>query len=200
MKNTFTPWCILWETPDGERHWEAVADNQMEGFLMDLIDNKKIDPATVFANHIPIGFHFVWKKFHGDLSDVNFGRINEQIYGSTPPAVPAHKPVDAPIIPPKSEMKLGWVAPNGRHFPCQYGDHRYTACKIVGEMFEIRDPERYLEDHGWAKIYRDPIEHRIAVGMGVRKTLTDAQYKTLTRLGLDELPELSELLAPAEAF
>lgn len=193
MSKVFTPWLLLWETSDGERRWEAVAANQMEGFLMKLLEEDHVNPATVMAAHTPIGFHYVWKRFHGDLSDVNFGRINESIYGSVPPEVPAHKPVDVPVTSPKSELKLGWVAPDGRHFPCQYGDHRDTACKIVGEMVQVSDHERYLEDHGWAKIYRDPIEHSVAVGMGAWKTLTDAQYKTLDRLNLAELPEVATL-------
>lgn len=190
---TFTPWILMWETPDGERHWEAVPDNQMEGFLMKLVEKEHVNPATVMAAHTPIGFHYIRNRFHGDMSDVNFGRINETIYGSTPPEVTNHKPVDVPVTPPKSELKLGWLSPDGRHFPCQYGDHRYTACRIVGDMIQVSDHERYLEDHGWAKIYRDPIEHRTAVGMGLGQTMTEAQYKTINRLDLEELPEVKSL-------
>lgn len=186
-------WTFLWEEQTGERKWDVVEERQMEGFLEKLL-NSGVHPATVMTSKHPVFFHWVWKKYHRGLSDVMFENINEEIYG-TEPIKSNHKPVDVPVAPASIVTKFGWIAPDGRYFKCDYGEHSHLARKICGEINKINDPERHLEDMGWAKVLSGtPYRKRYTIGMGVRKKLTDAQLKTLQREGLDNAYGVSSLL------
>jgi hypothetical protein len=184
---------FLWEEPDGKRCWEAVKEEQYTGFLVQLL-NRGVHPATVMVAYAPILFRWVWKKFHKGLSDVYFQKINEEIYGTEPAPENAHKPVDVPVEQ-KPETKFGWIAPDGRFFGCGYGGHTSEARRIVGEIRDIRDPERHLENLGWAKVFKGlEARERYSVGMGEGKKLTDAQLVELQRMGLDNAHGVSLLL------
>ena len=177
---------FLWEGPDGERKWEVVKENQIEGFLTKLLGEYGVHPATVMVCYSPILFYWVWKKYHNNLSDVSFARINKEIYGTEPAEISKHKPVDVPVERKKPVSKFGWLAPDGRFFNCDYGGHSYLADKIVGEIQRVTNPERHLEDLGWAKVLSGgSTGKQYAIGMGLEKKLTDAQLKTLQRMGLD---------------
>lgn len=179
-------WVFLWETSNGDRKWEVLKENQIAGFLEMLI-NDGVHPATVMTACNPIFFHWVWKKYHNDLSDVHFQNINKDIYG-TEPIESNHKSVDVPITKPKPVMKYGWLAPDGRFFRCDYGGHSNLADNIVGEVQKITNPERYLEELGWAKVMTGgSFEKRYAIGMGLEKKLTDNQLKTLENMGIDDI-------------
>ena len=145
--------------------------------------------------YAPILFHWVWPEYHKGLSDVNFHAINDEIYGTAPEAKTGRKPIDLPTQPEKPETKYGWIAPDGRMFGCEYGGHDSCARKIVGEIQHISDPERFLEDAGWAKVFSAThTGKRYAVGMGLHQKLTDAQFKTLQRMRLDGATGVSSLL------
>ena len=177
---------FMWEQPDGERKWEAVEEAQTEGFLATLLEEDGVHPATVMVGHCPIFFHWVWKKYHRGLSDVHFTNINEEIYGTEPADTSKHKPVDVPVKPRTASKKYGWLAPDGRYFACDYGAHSHHASKIVGDIQYVPNPERHLEDLGWAKILSGSgTGKEYAIGMGLEKKLTDAQLKTLQKLQLD---------------
>lgn len=187
----FTPFVFLWEDKKGNRYWEAVENNCTKDFLRKLLEDG-ISPATVMCAYNPILFHYVFEDYH-KLTDVNFGRINEEIYGCEPHT--KRKVVKLTPEPEKEPEKYGWLAPDGRFFSCSYGGHFSLASKIVGEIEYVLDPERHLEDLGWAKILKDVITgNRYAVGMGQDKNLTDAQLKTLTQMGLDTAYGVSRLL------
>ena len=65
----------------------------------------------------------------------------------------------------------------------------------VGEIRDIRDPERHLENLGWAKVFKGlEARERYSVGMGEGKKLTDAQLVELQRMGLDNAHGVSLLL------
>lgn len=181
MKN----WVLMWEGPDGIRQWEVVKDNQLEGFLKKLIEEDGVSPATVMVSFSPILFHWVWPKFHNGLSDVYFQTINDTIYGTEPIGEPKHETVNVPETSPVVKTKFGWLSPDGRMFHCDYGGHSALAAKIVGEIQLVDDPEKHLEDLGWAKIFMgiDPTR-RYAVGMGLNQKLTDRQVKMLESMGL----------------
>lgn len=189
----FTPYVFLWESSDGSRHWEAVPENQFTGFIEKLLV-EGVHPATVMCARLPIFFHWVWKKYHNNLSDVHFGRINDKIYGSEP-VESKHEVVDVPRTPEKPTSKYGWIAPDGRYFQCEYSGHRDLASKIVGALEDVWDAEKYLEEKGWAKVFKG-METRThySVGMGLNKKLTDAQFKTLQREGLENSIGVSFLL------
>lgn len=107
-----TSWVFLWEGADGERRWEVVKEGQTGGFLERLITSG-VHPATVMVAYNPIFFHWVWKEFHKGLSDVFFGRINKEIYGTEQVEEIKHKPVDVPVEKREPETKFGWIAPEG---------------------------------------------------------------------------------------
>ncbi len=186
-----TSFLIMWETPDGERRWEAVKKEQIDGFLEKLLLGG-VHPATVMMSYAPALIHWVWKKFHKGYSHVNFHKINEEIYGTEPVEESKHKPVDVPV---KEKSKFGWIAPDGRFFECGYGGHTSVAERIVGEIQHVFDPEQHLEGLGWAKVYKGVIgRERYTIGMGTGKKLTDAQLKTVQYLGLDNANGISLLL------
>ena len=186
-----TSFLIMWETPDGERRWEAVKKEQIDGFLEKLLLGG-VHPATVMMSYAPALIHWVWKKFHKGYSHVNFYKINEEIYGTEPVEESKHKPVDVPV---KEKSKFGWIAPDGRFFECGYGGHTSVAERIVGEIQHVFDPEQHLEGLGWAKVYKGVIgRERYTIGMGTGKKLTDAQLKTVQYLGLDNANGISLLL------
>lgn len=188
-----TSYVFLWEGPDGKRCWEAVKEGQCTGLLKQLLNNG-IHPATVMVAYAPIFFHWVWKEYHKNLSDVYFQKINKEIYGTEPTPESAHKPVDIPVEK-KPETKFGWIAPDGRFFGCGYGGHIHEASRIVGEIQDIYNPERHLENLGWAKVFKGPDgRERYSVGMGKKKKLTDAQVKTLQRMKLDNANGISQWL------
>lgn len=81
--NRMTSYVFMWEGQDGKRRWEAIESGQTEGFLKKLMD-EGVHPATVMVAYAPILFHFVWPEFHQGLSDVNFHKIDEEIYGTAP--------------------------------------------------------------------------------------------------------------------
>lgn len=192
-KHEMTNLVFLWEDPDGKRRWEAVIEDQMAGFLEKIL-LEGVNPATVIMGYSPILFHWVWKKYHGGLSDVYFQKINEEIYGREPTQESKHEPVNVPIYK-KLEAKYGWVAPDGRFFGCNYGGHSSLAGRIVGEIQYVYDPERYLEDLGWAKVLSGRYAGRqYVIGMGEGKKLADAQLKTLEQMGLGNAYGISSLL------
>ena len=177
-------WVFLWQEPNGERKWETVKDGQTEGFLSKLL-NSGVHPATVMVASNPLFFHWVWKQYHKGLSDVTFMSVDKEIYG-TEPIKNNHKPVDVPVKK-RIVSKFGWLAPDGRFFTCEYGGHSNLADKIVGEIERVTNPERHLEDKGWAKIMSGGGTGRqYAIGMGIEKKLTDAQLKTLKTMKLDD--------------
>ena len=181
-----TNWVFMWEAPDGTRMWEAIEENQIEGFLTYLVEKRHVNIATIMVSYTPIFFHWFDKSKHDGLSDVHFGCINEEIYGIDS-TVTKRKPVDVPITKPKPESKYGWLAPDGRFFSCDYGGHSHLADKIVGEIQHIVNPERHLEELGWAKIMSGGATGRqYSVGMGLEMKLTDVQLKTLQRMKLDD--------------
>lgn len=183
----------MWEEPTGERRWEAIEEGQYVGFLEQIL-SRGVHPATVMIAYAPILFHWVWKEYHGGLSDVYFQKINEEIYGKEPVGESRHTPVNVPLTK-KSETKFGWIAPDGRFFGCDYGGHSSLASKIVGEIQYVRDPERRLEDLGWLKIFSGSGKgRRYSVGMGHGKSITDEQIKALERMGLSDAHGVSEYL------
>lgn len=177
---------VLWQEPFGIRKWEAVRKEQLEGFLAQLI-NDGVRPATVHVAHNPTNLNWVWKKYHGGRSNVPFSNINEEILGGEP-VEDNHEPVSVPDRPVQQKRKFGWLSPDGRLFHCQYGGHSHLADQIVGEIEHIINPERHLEDLGWAKILTGgSFKKTYAVAMGIDKKLTDEQIKTLQRIGCDDI-------------
>lgn len=63
-----------------------------------------------------------------------------------------------PDADPSMKSKAGWLAPDGRFYPCIYMGHGWLAFKLVEGSDDLRgramgkDPERFLETEGWIKL------------------------------------------------
>lgn len=177
---------FMWETKRGTRKWEAVQKGQVKGFLEKLL-NEGARPATIMISYNPLLWHWVFEEYHKGLSDVSWNNINEEIYGSEPVKT-KRAPLDVPVEKPKPVMKYGWLAPDGRFFKCDYGGHSNLASKIVGDITYIANPERHLEENGWAKILSGTSwGKQYCVGMDYGKKLTDNQIKTLQQMGTEDI-------------
>ena len=63
-------------------------------------------------------------------------------------------------FPPVAETKVsaGWLAPNGRFYPCHYMEHLSEAYHLAFVHYQERgDGEQRIEKEGWAKIFSDGI-------------------------------------------
>ena len=72
--------------------------------------------------------------------------------------------------------------------------HVNLADRICFGMADTNNPERYLEEHGWCKVFKGISYDKYSVYVGDKHTITDAQMKTLISLGLDNAYGLSEML------
>lgn len=112
-----------------------------------------------------------------------------------PTAKSKHKPVNIAVKPDEPEMKYGWIAPDGRFFGCDYGGHSSLAGKICGKVQDVSDPERHLEELGWAKVLSGNWHRtQYTIGMGANKKLTDSQMRTIQDKGLEHAYGVSGLL------
>lgn len=162
---------ILWREP--EEHWRILPERDVTGFLQVLIDDKKVDPSTIMAIQESANIHWLFPSLHGGQSTVPIKRLENQNATELP---------DFGTSTGITEH-LGWIAPDGRYFPCGYGGHREVARQIVGAMKPVDDARRYLEDNGWAVIFRNPLSgKRYMVGMGKDKHMNDRQAQTLLNL------------------
>ncbi len=173
---------LLWETPDGARHWEALEKKQVSGFLEQLVTSG-VSPASIIMAYNPIFLHWAFPSFHRNFSDVSFAQIDESIAGYAPEQPSKHPRVS---VREDDVPRFGWIAPDGRFFFCDYGGHIALAEKIVGELEKISDPEQYLEDHGWVKISSGKMHgKKYFVGMGLGKKLSDDQFAAISMNGWD---------------
>lgn len=177
----FTNVLVMWGTRDGSRKWEAINSSQYKGFLKNLM-GAGVNPASFMLQYNPVFFHWAFPSEHNGLSDVNFMRINDTIYGEKKSA---HK-LPKVEIQKESDSKYGWLSPDGRYYHCSYGGRMDLAYEIVGKIEPVSDPEQKLEELGWAKIYRGlETKTLYSVGMGKDKKLTDKQLNMLKLNGLD---------------
>lgn len=62
-------------------------------------------------------------------------------------------------FPPKAELEVsaGWLAPDGKFYPCRYMEHLSEAYRLALVHYNDQDGEETLEEKGWAKIFSDGI-------------------------------------------
>ena len=77
--------------------------------------------------------------------------------------------------------KYGWISPDGKYFHCGYQGHVALAENICFGMIDTNNAERYLEEHGWCKVYKPLWENKYKVYTGEKHVITDAQMKTLLK-------------------
>lgn len=165
---------ILWK--ENGQQWQVLPEQDIEEFLKNLIEDRNVDPATIIAIPGTSEAHWLFPSCHNGQRMFLIKNID--------------KPV-TPVSPMKRQQgqdrheiqeHLGWIAPDGRYFQCGYGGHSALATQIVGSLTPIDDASKYLEDHGWAAVFRNPLGgKRYMVGMGKGWQMNDKQAQTLLK-------------------
>lgn len=179
--------------------WKMVGESDKDAFLYDLLLNPKVDIHTIFI--IPVcdiigGGIWVDYKTH-EYPRVDFWNFFEE-FGTIykPPIVSneAKKLVDEDEDKRGKNTKYGWISPEGKYFHCDYQGHSNLAYDICFGLIETNNPEQYLEEHGWCKIYKPLGNYKYRVYVGGKYTITEAQMKTLKLLGLEDAEDLGLML------
>ncbi len=87
-------------------------------------------------------------KDYGEIDDMDYHAIDDLYSQFT---------LD---FPPEAELKLsgGWLAPNGKFYPCAWMDHLNEAQNLAFVHYKEKgDGSQRLEKEGWAKIFNDGI-------------------------------------------
>ena len=85
-------------------------------------------------------------KDYGEIDDMDRGNI-ENLYDQFD--------LDFPPIA-ETKVSAGWLAPNGKFYPCQYMEHLSEARHLAFVHYKERgNGEQRIEKEGWAKIYSD---------------------------------------------
>lgn len=182
---------FLWEELDGTRCWEAFASwEELKPFLESLL-NRGLEPKEMMLECGSLTWMFpsfhkgcktVWNN---DILDIQKRTVKSSIAKQIVPDTT------------KSKTELGWISPDGRYFPCEYGMHSEMARKIVGHVSPVSDARSYLENNGWLAVYKNPVVGKsLAVGMGKsHHHISNQQLDTLHRLGIcDKIENLSNCL------
>lgn len=181
--------------------WNMVPDSDRNAFLMELMQTSGVNLDSIFI--VPTGSILggIWLFPDSHKSDrVDFWNFQED-YGQKYTPVQKNETTEHVLSEIEKEKdrtvnsKYGFISPDGRYFHCDFQGHYNLASKICFGLIETSNPERYLEDHGWCKIY-NPISSnsRYDIYVGENHVITDAQMKTLIHMGLDHTPSLSDML------
>lgn len=188
---------VCWEE-NTIKKWEMIKEKDNNNFMLNLLQNHDVNKHSIFI--IPcnglLGGIWLWKYTHKS-SRVDFWNFFEE-YGTEyiPPAVKEENKDTLKELYEKNSdnTKYGWISPDGKYYHCGYQGHIALADKICFGMVETDNAELYLEEHGWCKVYKSLFEDNYKVYVGGKYTISDAQMKTLVRLGLDNADDLSKML------
>lgn len=188
---------VCWEE-NTIKKWEMIKEKDNNNFLLNLLQNHDVNKHSIFI--IPcsglISGIWLWKYTHKS-SRVDFWNFFEE-YGTEyiPPVMKEENKDTLKELYEKNSdnTKYGWISPDGKYYHCGYQGHVALADKICFGMVETDNAELYLEEHGWCKVYKSLFEDNYKVYVGGKYTISDAQMKTLIRLGLDNADDLSKML------
>ena len=188
---------MCWEEND-EKHWNMIKEKDFDSFGLNLLDDPNVNNHTIFIIPCSGFIEGIWLSRHTHKSGrVDFWNFYED-YG-TPYVPPVVKEENKDTLQTLHERnydgtKYGWISPDGKYFHCGYQGHVALAEKICFGMIDTNNAERYLEEHGWCKIYKPLWENKYKVYTGAKHVITNAQMKTLIDLELDHAEGLSEIL------
>lgn len=185
-----------WEE-NGVKRWEMTKEEDNNTLLLNLLTNEKVDNHTIFI--IPTNFiSGIWLTPDTHKSQrVDFWNFYKD-YGTSyikPTTTEENQKITKEINEKRGDnTKYGWISPDGKYFHCGYQGHIALADRICFGMIDTDNSERYLEEHGWCKIYKSLFDENYSVYVGGNYTITDAQMKTLIQLELDDAENLSRML------
>lgn len=188
---------ICWEEANGTKKWEMVPKKDVNGILLELIQDPDAKKETIFI--VPTTMMegiWLFPDFH-KTKRVDFYRFFED-YGSqyVRPKLSENTMQIIEEVNEKrgEETKYGFVSPDGRYFHCDYQGHGALADNICFGMVDTNNSELYLQDHGWCKIYKPLGSRKYNIFLGEKSRMTDAQAKTLIKMGLDTVEDFSNML------
>lgn len=181
--------------------WIMTSDDNDGKIVLELMKNPKIDNSTIFI--IPVsGLMFGGIRLDGlNWIKLNFFNFFEE-FGKKQPKIQVSDEIKEIVAKSEAERrenldsKYGFISPNGKYYRCEFEGHHNLAYDICTYRYDIdvnKDPERYLEEHGWCKIFR-PFEHNQRYAVYVNDKLTKEQYEALQKLGLENAKNVKEML------
>ena len=178
MKSKERPSLFVGWVHKGRKSFEIIPESQYGSLLEKLLLEKKVHPGAIFISKMTV-CHWIDSKYHKGQKHVSVYTFWDEINNlDSPDAYYKEPKLKKEVKPPES--KYGYISPDGRYFQCEYFGHSTLACKIVGELEKISDPQEYLYDKGWLCIYHDPYHNgQYAIGMGYKKHMTDKQLHML---------------------
>lgn len=185
---------ICWKELNNTCKWEMLKQKDVNAFLLNLLYDENVNNHTIFIIPVNAIFSGIWLMPDTHKSNrVNFNKFFEDI--GTVYAPPKVKGEHKPIIEKVNEVtKYGWISPDGRYFHCDYQGHSDLAYRICFGMVDTDNSERYLEDHGWCKIYKSLFSEKYSVYVGGRFVITKEQMDRLLELGIEDMDNLSDML------
>lgn len=186
---------ICWKEKRTKK-WEMVKEEDRNAFCYELLLNPSVDKHTIFiipCNAI-FGAIWLWPKNHKSSRVDFYDFFNDFGEKYIAPEVPEHAKAILEEVEAKTSpnTKYGWVSPEGTYFHCEYQGHINLADKICFGMIDTNNSEKYLEDHGWCKIFKPLGERKYTIY--VEDKLTDEQLKTLQAMELDNAYGISRYL------
>lgn len=191
--------CLICYEEKTVRKWDMIKDIDRNAFLLELMQRSDINLHSIFI--IPtelLNGIWLWHKTHKS-SRVDFWNFYEDygmVYKEPVINETTKKIMDKRDAEQKEKIssKYGFISPDGRYFHCDYQGHSNLADKICFGMVDTNNAERYLEEHGWCKIYKSLFNGKYDVYVGGNYVLTDEQMKTLIKMDLDKAESVSKML------
>lgn len=182
---------------DNEQKWDMVKKKDARAFLLSLFTDKDVDNDTIFI--IPTNMvNGIWLCSDKHKSNrVDFFHFFDDFgcsYERPVVSEEVQKVSDDMEDKNGDDTKYGYISPDGRYFHCSYQGHNALASNICFGMVDTNNCEKYLEEHGWCKIYKPLGDSQYSVYVGGKHVITREQMKTLTKMGLDDAQDLSKML------
>lgn len=117
--------------------------------------------VTIRGNTIYWGGGPSHMSVHGDWDDTvkivkDYGEIDNMEYDAIDNLYDQFD-LDFPPIA-ETKVSAGWLAPNGKFYPCHFQEHLSEAQHLAFVLYQERgDGEQRLEKEGWAKIFGEGI-------------------------------------------
>lgn len=190
---------ICWEE-NKENKWEMVKDgDDTNVFLLNLMRNKLVNQHTVFIVPVSGFVSGIWLQPQTHKSNrVDFWNFHKD-FGSEYDKPKADE-ITSEVVKSVHEQynddtKYGWISPEGQYYHCCYQGHVDLADKICFGMVDTNNSERYLEDHGWVKIYKPMTYDKYCLYMSDKCKITEEQMKILIGMKLEDVDGMKEILS-----
>lgn len=176
------------------KKWKMVNKDDTNSFLLELMQNKNIDPKSIFI--IPTSFIsgiWLFPKFHKSnrVDFWNFFEDYDYDYKKSKLSDKS-KRILKEVSDKNADNKYGFISPEGRYYHCEYQGHYNLADEICFGMVDTTNAEDYLTRHNWIKIYK-PLNYG-TYDIFTYGKINDAQMKTLIKLELDNTHSISKFL------